>query len=302
MNITKKTFRLFALLSMLIAAVGGVLIFLAFYSEYDLSIRHFEVSSTLSVAAGCAVAVGVLCAIAAAIILSKKACPPRRPDSSAATMFLSVFTGCLIIGNAAVSVIFRESALSVLAVICGILATFSGMYMIISPFRLSKGKSAVMLLSLAPSLWMGFSVISAYRVTDTAMNDPFNTYYALVLISLLLYFTSSVGVALSPGSRRGFYTFSSYLLLSVGGAAILSRLILSLVQKSAFNVSVLESIMFLALYVYAAIGVFSQEATDVDKCDSAEAECDSVEAETEDEPENESGAETSTESGAKDDE
>lgn len=284
MNNTKKTSRFFALLSMLISAVGGSLIFFAFYSEYDLSIRHFEKSGTLSVAAGCAVAAGILCTIAATVILSKKSCPLRTSDASSAAVFLSVFAGCLIIGNAATSVIFSESALSVLAVICGLLAILSGVYMIISPLRVSKGNPAVILLSMAPSVWMGFSVISAYRVHDTAMNDPFNTYYALMLISLLLYFTSSVGIALKPESRKGFYTFSSYLLLSVGGAVILSRLVLSLVQKSVFNVSVLESIMFLALYVYAAMEVFSKKT----------AEQISTDAETE--------AETLSESDTKDDE
>jgi hypothetical protein len=256
MNKLKRPFRLFALISLIPAILGGLLIFLAFYSDYDLTIRHFENSSTLAIASGCAVGLGVLISLAAAILLSKRAKLPRAEDASAAGLFMSVFAGFLIIGNEAVSLMFGDE-ITVIGVIIGIFALLSGIYMMLSHLPATASTPAVGLLSMAPTLWLGFSLISTYRVTDTALNDPFSTYYALELISLMLFFTFAAGAALRPDTRGGFYTFSAYLLLTVGGEVMLSRLILSLVQKSVFDVSVLESIMFLALYVYAFLQVLS---------------------------------------------
>lgn len=265
-NIT--AYCLFAV-SILTAVLGAVSFFLAFGTEFDTSIGHFERNSVWSVVLYCAMGAGVICAAAAWILNAKKRAAEDGTVGNRIThtVVYSLCSAAVFASTVADLVLFFMSvsedpaASGTMHYIIWALGFISGTCLLIDalPGRYDAPQRA--LAGFAAPLFLASKVLAIYFDSTVAVNSPLKLVMQLSLLSFMLMMTSESGISLGRAQIYPRRMFTLCASLSVGGAVGIGMLVLFISGKALPMGNAFDAAMYLSFAVFAAVKLFSAKDT-----------------------------------------
>ena len=274
MNDTKESiFRIGTAVSAVSAVVSAVLYAIAYKNSYDLSIRHFNPSITVTVFCILA-ALSVLSSTVSAILLRKSGKmtehAPNYIESFILWMTAFMFIGFGFISlttpaSSTVSTSLADSSngFSILSNVCSSailpLTFISALPFICAASDKLRGCMIHSLTSFAPVLW-GLCLLLKYYfdLKDMTLNDPELSITSLILSAIVIFLLSESRSTLNINTPS-VYFFGSITALTVTGCFTTARIILSLTSGHAVP-SLMENIIFFMISALALTRLISFES------------------------------------------
>ena len=277
-NIRKNiiTYCLFAV-SILIAVIGAVSFFLAFGTEFDASICHFERNSVWSVVMYVALGAGALCAAAAWILNAKKRAAEDGTIGNALSHIiayglcsLEVFVDTIAdLVKFFMRVSENPTASGTMHYFIWILGFIGGTCILIGalPGRYDAPQRA--LAGFAAPIFLAAKVLAIYFDSTIAVNSPIKLVMMLSLLAFMLMMTSESGISIGRSQIFPRRMFTLCASLSIGGAAGLGMLALVIGGKAVPSINAFDAVMYLSFAVFAGIKLFFVKDTVFEREDIA---------------------------------
>ncbi len=243
MKIKSSTLLFWALiLSLAVAMIAAACQYIAFFTEFDYSLVVFENDTFYEHFCNMLMILGVILALAVTLVMRF----PHRTEIPAQTKSGIALTIISIVVAAAMIYTFIADIPEILAIrfplaqnpgkitvfsyairlLRVLFAALAAAYFFTLPSDPSRSKAGAKYLSLAPTAWCLFAVLSVYFDRSTPLADPHKTYYTVLVVLIMLFFSSDSGLLAKRASYSSRFVFSGLASASTGGTVVLAFLIM----------------------------------------------------------------------------
>ncbi|MFR5890046.1 MAG: hypothetical protein ACLUFM_03600 [Lachnospiraceae bacterium] len=241
--------------SIIIAAISGVLFWVSFRTSFDMTVEHF--SRTPIVAASyIMLGISLVLAVCAAFPILSVPRGIELRDSSVFSLFSYILCAAAFAADGAETLIAYRSRLAylftkanVLPALMTVLAIVSAVYFLICAFA-PKLKNARSVLAFAPIVWAGLCTLSIYFDSSLSINNPTKALNLLAAALILIFLCEDLRYAIGT-QRASIGVFTSAAAASCSIAVAFPRLAISLTDSDGFGFGIIDSALF------AAVGIFA---------------------------------------------
>lgn len=256
MKATNKSLLYISVISIVLAVLGSVLLFLGGANDFDADFGYFKTGSVYAAALYAVLAAGAVAGIIAWII-NRKAFPESRalPRTAAMPVFAVVCGAAVAATSVSDAVSYMNSAPDTLAVIRFISWAFA-VPATISVFLFGIGgkkepNALSCLLGFFTPLYFASKVLADYFDRTTAVNSPVKILCQITFLAFMLLFTAEEGLSLGRKNIYPRYLFTLCAATVLGFAAGLGGFILYAAGYD-FPISLENSFLCLCTALYAA--------------------------------------------------
>ena len=236
--------------SIIIAAISGVLFWVSFRTSFDMTVEHF--SRTPIVAASyIMLGISVVLAVCAAFPILSVPRGIELRDSSVFSLFSYILCAAAFAAYAAETLIAYRSRLAylftkanVLPALMTLLALVSAAYFLICAFA-PKLKNARSVLAFAPIVWAGLCTLSIYFDSSLSINNPTKALNLLAAALILIFLCEDLRYAIGT-QCASIGVFTSAAAVSCSIAVAFPRLAISLADSEGFGFGIIDSTLFAA--------------------------------------------------------
>lgn len=249
-------------LSLLLAALGAVILFFGMKQTFDTEIRHFKSGSihltiltvTVFLSAAVALLAGILLRRAPHALLGDAASIPVT-FAAALMAFLFIASAVFDFADARTVLLTSTSASAstyvTLLRIRGVFAALAAIYPALTALQLKKVSAAAMKgLSMLPLAWCLVMTLSQYFNSQQAINDPTKSLTLLLGVVYLFLFMAECRIRLAR-KTPGILAFLILLAVSVGGIISLTSLALVISGDHVFGLSFMNSALYTVIWLFA---------------------------------------------------
>lgn len=248
----KLTMTILCAAVFLCAALCAVLYSIAARTSLDTAILHFNDSPVVTAMIVMFAVTSVLC-VTAGFAMFRKVSVTAIPDNTFFISFATTFAGLLMICSGVMtaikyglSILLSENLLPLAIVV---LSVISGVYFILFRFN-EKTLTVRMWLSFAPVLWALCLVMQIYFDTERTINDPIKSLMLLLCGAHLVFLCEDIRFYLK-NQNAAIYYFISLAASFTSIAVAIPNLILTYMKTPTFDFSVIETVVFIALGMFA---------------------------------------------------
>jgi len=248
--------------SLLLAALGAVILMLGMKGTFDSEIRHFESGSIHLTLLVVAVLFSAAVALATGVLLRQS--PLALPNDSAPlpVAFAAALTAFLFLASAvfdfadARTVLLTSVSASAPTYVMflrlrGVFAALAAIYPALTALQLKKvSASALKALSMLPLAWCLVMTLSQYFNSQQAINDPTKSLTLLLGVVYLFLFMAECRIRLAR-KTPGILAFLLLLAVSVGGTISLGSLALLITGEHVFGLSFMNTALYTAIWLFA---------------------------------------------------
>ncbi len=224
------------------AVAGAVSLFLAMERDYEHVIHHFAYGSRLSLTASAICASGVVFALVASFVTSKKLVLAEKDSKNTFIgMFTSVLAGlmCGLVFCVGVKegipaekpgILLAELTFTVLSTV----------YFFLKAFGACSKKPTLSLFGLLPALMCAFMILRLYFNADEPLNSPLKIFEIVMLVSFMFYFTAETGISILRPKMNRKYVFAGVFAITSGGMVAAARLAARIADVTNFKFDVVR--------------------------------------------------------------
>lgn len=261
MKATNKSLLCISVISIVLAVMGGVLMFFGGANDFDAAFGYFKTGSVYAAALYAVLAAGAVAGIIAWVI-NRKAVPQSRalPRTAAMPVFAVICGSAIAASAVSDAVSYMNSApddLAVIRYISWALAVPAAISVFLFGIGGKKEPNALScLLGFFTPLYFASKVLADYFDRTTAVNSPVKIICQITFLAFMLLFTAEEGLSLGRKNIYPRYLFTLCAATVLGCAAGLGGFILYAAGYD-FPVSLENSFLCLCTALYAAARLIS---------------------------------------------
>lgn len=254
---TKFIYVIAATASLLLSVIGGICLTIAFQTQFNATIQHFDRGAVLPTVAyvfiGAAYLPAIVCAVMAAL---KDKSSFYKNDSTPVSVFCKFL--CALMFLVSFGFAFANplgiTDKSTVELLTWFSLLFSGAALFAGAFTKLKPSSNAA-TSIFPIVWGIVSMLVAYFDDTIALNSPLKSIRIIAYATALLFF---LGEARLANEKRSVSTYTLFSLASVPMIAYVIPMIAARFSKAGFSMgTVIETALIASVWLYAVSQVIT---------------------------------------------